>query len=637
MPAIVGYEDGEMPAEDGMEEPDLRLDDGRKWIEKIERAQKREDKWMQDARDAEDIYTGKRPQGFNILHSNVETIVPALYNSTAAPDIRPRYNRGADDTPAYKASQIIEQTIALQADDGVFDDAIERAAANAFISGRGITRVRFEMDDANAEMVRYESVSFKDVAFGSSTTWRGVPWIAYRQTITQDQLEEYADDAIKDLLRDGSGPRPILAMDDCDDDNIGIWEVWDKSSRSMLLITDTGAIIREEPDPLGLKNFFPSPEFLQPITATDSMTPVCPLTIWRGLNDDLQDVSRRITVLTKACRAVGIAIGDASQLDLLRDLPDGEFLVVENMEGAAVAGGLDKMLSYWPVDMVVTALRELFAAREQIKSAIYEITGISDIVRGQSNASETATAQDIKSRWGSIRIRRMQTLIERQARGLFHMTAELICSKFSIEMLQRVANEPIDEETAMMLTSRLDDFRIDVETNSTVRNDTTLLQEEMAQFFKGTAQYFQTMAPIMQAPGLQASMGPILKLYGAFARMFNLGRQADDAIEEVLAMVAQGDPSQAEQQAQEEQAAKEEERYQNDLAISQAEVQMKQMEVEIKQVELQIKQAELQEKTALERDRLTLDERKAEVDTLMKLAEADMEREQQRPVRIGDE
>jgi hypothetical protein len=45
---------------------------------------------------------------------------------------------------------------------------------------------------------------------------------------------------------------------------------------------------------------------------------------------------------------------------------------------------------------------------------IYEVTGISDIVRGQGNAQETATAQEIKSQWGSLRIRKLQKQIERE-------------------------------------------------------------------------------------------------------------------------------------------------------------------------------------------------------------------------------
>ena len=35
-------------------------------------------------------------------------------------------------------------------------------------------------------------------------------------------------------------------------------------------------------------------------------------------------------------------------------------------------------------------------ARQECKQVIYEVTGLSDIIRGASNAQETATAQTIK-------------------------------------------------------------------------------------------------------------------------------------------------------------------------------------------------------------------------------------------------
>jgi hypothetical protein len=67
---------------------------------------------------------------------------------------------------------------------------------------------------------------------------------------------------------------------------------------------------------------------------------------------------------------------------------------------------------------------QLYQARESIKQVIYEITGISDIIRGSSVASETATAQDLKNKWGTVRLREMQTLVADYARDLFRMSVD---------------------------------------------------------------------------------------------------------------------------------------------------------------------------------------------------------------------
>lgn len=73
------------------------LEKGNKWLQRISSAETREDDWRKDAEAAEKTYAcdPKAKNGklydFNILHSNVETIVPAIYNSTPVPDVRPRF------------------------------------------------------------------------------------------------------------------------------------------------------------------------------------------------------------------------------------------------------------------------------------------------------------------------------------------------------------------------------------------------------------------------------------------------------------------------------------------------------------------------------------------------------------------
>jgi hypothetical protein len=52
-----------------------------------------------------------------------------------------------------------------------------------------------------------------------------------------------------------------------------------------------------------------------------------------------------------------------------------------------------------PIDGLAKIVLQLVEQREQVKQTIYEVTGISDIVRGASKADETATAQQIKGRW----------------------------------------------------------------------------------------------------------------------------------------------------------------------------------------------------------------------------------------------
>ena len=73
---------------------------GQKWLERIRLSEEREKTWRESAEKAESAYLagcdkeGDSPDApeFNIIHSNVETIVPSIYNSAGKPDIRPRHN-----------------------------------------------------------------------------------------------------------------------------------------------------------------------------------------------------------------------------------------------------------------------------------------------------------------------------------------------------------------------------------------------------------------------------------------------------------------------------------------------------------------------------------------------------------------
>ena len=62
--------------------------------------------------------------------------------------------------------------------------------------------------------------------------------------------------------------------------------------------------------------------------------------------------------------------------------------------------------------------------------------GISDILRGSTNASETATAQQIKSQWGSMRLKRIQADVANFIRDLIRLQAEIIGEQFQPETLK---------------------------------------------------------------------------------------------------------------------------------------------------------------------------------------------------------
>ena len=98
------------------------------------------------------------------------------------------------------------------------------------------------------------------------------------------------------------------------------------------------------------------------------------------------------------------------------------------------------------------------------------ITGISDLQRGDSNAQETATAQRLKGSYGAIRLRPRREPMEEFIRDSYRIMGEIIADEFSATSLQKLTGiEPDPECMALLQNDQMRDFRIDIETDSTVQ------------------------------------------------------------------------------------------------------------------------------------------------------------------------
>lgn len=625
---------------------------GAKWLEEIAAAEKREDKWMKDAEKAESIFLAgctdeKSDEAeFNILHSNVETIVPSIYNSAGKPDIRPRHNN--PDPLIKQVSDIFERVILAMVDDSRMDAEVEQSAQDVFVAGRGIVRVKFDADVSEQpvtmvdpmtgqpvpavddmgqpmtqpvvtnERVQFEVVSWRDFRMGPASRWSDVPWVAFRHCIPQETLDKLEDPELAELQSD-----PATAQESKGD--VHVWEIWCKDTgRVYFIVAENNKVLSIKDDPLGLTGFFPCAAPVQPITATGKMMPVCPYRVYKTLAEELDTLTKRIHGLASVLVARGAFAGPLEALDDLAKAIDGEIVSVPDLENIVQAGGLEKAIMWWPIDRIIQVIRELNAQREQTKQAIYEITGISDIIRGQGAASETATAQQIKTQWGSLRIAKMQRMIARQVRELFVLTAEIISLHFSPETLQKLSGLEIPQQAMQLLQKPLDHYRIDVESDSTVRADLQKGRQEMAEFLNGTAQYFAAMAPLVQAG--PASAEPVAEIYGAFARQFNLGKQAEDALDRLVSM--------AKEMAKNPPPNPDAERLQAEMQAKQeSETRKYQLEMQRLGLDVQLKRADL----TLKERQLGLDEKVAEVDAAARLVEIEMEDDQQRAVAFGEQ
>lgn len=656
-----------------MSETEYTADDlhklGRRWLDRIRAAEKREDKWIKDAEEAEAAFladnsdTESELPWFNILHSNVETIVPSIYNSTPKPDIRARHNN--KDDAAKQVSDALERAISTQVDDDRMDPEVERVAQDAFMAGRGILRIKFDADEIPAqiaemevpdetgeivvqdvevsparienERVIYENVSWRDYREGPGKRWSDIEWVCFRHEVSEIERERLENPDLVSLQK-------IERETAEEDEDQTIWEIWCRETGKVYFVVEESAAVLEiMDDPLGLDGFFPMPEPVQAITGTGKRVPVCPYAIYKQLAGELNTATRRINAIMKGLKVRGLAAVATEAIQDLSNAGDNELVTSGNTEALVAMGGLDKAVMWWPVETSINVLRELYSQRELCKQSIYEITGISDIVRGASASGETATAQQIKTQWGSLRVKKMQRMIERCVRDTFILTADVIAGQFSDRQIMQAAGMQIDPQAMQLLRSPLRHYRIDVESDSTIRADLTKSRQEMSEFLQGTGAFFQTMAPIIeQAP--QAA-GPIVEMYASFSRQFNLGKSAEDALDQFAEMAKQA--SQQPKPNPEAEAAKAEmdmkmqemnlkvQEMQAKFALEgqklQADIENKQADTILKGLDRQLKEQEL----GLKADELDLTEAQAEFNAITTIEELEIEREQKRAVKIG--
>lgn len=656
---------------------------GRLWLERIESAWKREDSWAKDAERAVRAYTNEakgtgdgKLYDYNILHSNVETIVPAIINSPPVPDIRRRF--GDADPVAKSLSDIIERAIIVQVDDSRLATELEGQAQDGFLAGRGVIRLRFYADDGENETsaleeakdaaeedghevgetdavgedrpdgepaaaaagndyqsgaqpmvaeqgagvknecIKFEAVSWRDYQHGPAKRWEDRPWESFRHVMEKEEITGFAD---RSLVTAQSEPGTSMFGEY--DGDIVVYEIWDKRAKKVLFVTDKGEVVKELPDPLGLTNFFPTSRPVQPIELVGRLMPVTPFSIYTKLADELDILTKRIRIITAAMKIKGAFIGAiAEDIKQLATADDNELIPISGVEMMAQLGGLDKAITWWPVEKFYPVLAELFKNRDLTKQAIYEITGISDIVRGASKASETLGAQQIKSQWGSLRIQKMQRMMERSARDLFVMMAEIIPTRFSYETLEAMTGIPIilrPTDTPEVVQQKLalhqlmgqkitTYYRVDVESESTIRADLTMKKQEAAEFLTGSAAYFAAVGPLVQQGQLPAEAA--LEIYASNARLFNLGKSVEDTIEHMV--------QQAKEKAEEAKNNPQPPQPSPEQIKAQAEAQGMQADQQRKQAEFQAKAQEAIAKANTER---LAAQAKAEADEADRVAE----------------
>ncbi len=293
-------------------------------------------------------------------------------------------------------------------------------------------------------------VYWEDYCQGIARIDKDVPWKARRHTLRQGEVKNKWPNAKADKLasyelKDAEGEGDTSAMASGDDDEnklVEIWEVWDKTSKCRYWIArGYPDILQKDQDPYGLKCFYPAPRPIYSVMTTDKQQPVPEYSQYQDQARELDIICTRISRLLDQLRFRGIydsVIDPEGNLKDLADADDGVFIPYEGWQALKDKGGIEAAIGFWPIEQIVMVLKELYVQRNTLVQAIYEITGISDIMRGSTDPGETKGAQVLKSRFGSMRQKKRQGEVQRFVKDIYNIIGEIVAEHFTQETLAEI-------------------------------------------------------------------------------------------------------------------------------------------------------------------------------------------------------
>lgn len=384
---------------------------------------------------------------YNILWSNIQILLPSLYARTPKPDVERRHKNSNPTTRL--TADVLERSIGYEMDEQDFDGQVLASVLDYLLSARGTARIHYEPEIKNGKKVdeasRIRFVFRDDFRHGPGRTWSEVTWVAFQTYESRDSLiENFGDKIGGEVPLDASPNKDANDKDRGVADNLSrarIWEIWDKDTKTVYWVSlNYPKILKSVADPLRLKNFFPCPKPLYATVSTDNLIPVPDYVLYQTHAVTLDVIQQRLGGILDCARANGV-YNAAWGVELTNFIKkgDGQMFPVTNYADLTKAGGLAGIMEFSPIEQFLSVLSMLNDSAAIEVQKIYEITGISDIVRGSSDPNETAKAQQMKQKFGSLRLSARQTAVQAFVRDLVALMGEVICNHFEPEKIRQIS------------------------------------------------------------------------------------------------------------------------------------------------------------------------------------------------------
>lgn len=480
------------------------------WVTKIERWKKTHlmRQWRESCERIRRVYryensVGAKARKYALLWSNTQTMRGATYAKPPKANVSRRYLD--KDPTARVAATMIERCIDYTLDTENFDFVFKQVRDDFLLEARGVARVVYEpvMEEAEledddldvaavqgpeaaaeeveetaeeddeepaGEVLAFERVKLvyihpEDFCTNPARTWEEVKVVAFRSFLNREQLIKHFGKDKGSKIPTESGAEHKLGRNrpgyqDEDDEPKGqVWEIWDREeNRVRWVARGYPETLEESPPYLKFDKFFPCPKPAYGTCTNDTLAPRADYVFYQDQAEEINALTARIASLQDSLKLVGFYPGGPKG----EGVPEVERAVTPGIENKMIAViGWDNFTSkgnaksggvpviWLPIDQVAQVLEGCVMLRKQLIDDVNQIYGIADIMRGDSDPQETATAQRFKNNYGSIRIRERQAELARFCRDVTRLVGEVICNHFQPETVMGMSNMPLPTDAAV--------------------------------------------------------------------------------------------------------------------------------------------------------------------------------------------
>jgi len=414
------------------------------WLEAIKDAERCFSLYQEKCDNIDKFYADLKKFGeskereMQIFWANMEVLKPSIYARPPVPLVGSRFK---DRKPINRhASELIERCLVTSFDTENIHETMKQVRDDLAASARGVLWVRYEEDSEGNEKVCYDHIDRKDFVHDPARKWKEVGWVNRKSYLTREQMKARFEKS------SGDAYQKATYEERKDEEYKGekkacVNETWSKTKGAVVWTTEgVEDVLDIQPPFLSLEGFFPCPCPAYGTVQRRSLKPVPDFLFYKDQIEEINELTARISALSEALRMKGFySAGNeeiSTAIETAMKQQDNNAILVPVPNVAQFGNGTFKDSIIWlPVEQIAAVIAQLINLRKQLIDDAYQISGLSDIMRGATDPNETLGAQQLKSQYGNVRIRDRQEEMIRIARDAARIAGEIISENFRPETI----------------------------------------------------------------------------------------------------------------------------------------------------------------------------------------------------------